>query len=413
VARQILIDLTEINGAPSAEVPVRWLVIDEAGTTPVVTAGTLSELTAQVSGGRVSCFVPSEYVLLTTATLPARGRQRLLQAVPYVLEEHLIDEVDEMHFALGHRMAGDQHVVAVVSRERMAAWLEVLGQHGLQADALVPDVVALPWQPGAWTVLVGQDRMLVRTGEQSGFATDRQSAPLILARALADLGEDAPRRFDVYQVEGATEGFDVWPEDAEVAVRALNQGLLGLVADGFDAKAAFNLLQGEYSRRERLSKHLRQWYPAAALLALWLVVQLVLQVYDYGVLSRQTERLEAEIKQVYLSAFPDAKNIPNPRAQMDQALKELRKAAGQGGDSVAEILASAAPILRSTGGLEVRTLRYRTGQLDIELELKDLQALDALKQRLSDEGGWSVEIQSASAQGDKVESRMLIKKAGT
>jgi general secretion pathway protein L len=362
---------------------------------------------------RLVCFVPTEAVLLTTAILPTRGRQRLLQAVPYVLEEHLIDDVDEMHFALGQRLSGDQHVVGVVSRERMSAWLGLLREHGLQADAFVPDVFALPWQPDSWSVYVTGERVLVRTGAQSGFASDPASAPLIMSRALADLGEDAPQRFEVYHAAGATEGLHDWPEGAEINVHALGQGLLSLVADGFDAKAAFNLLQGEYSRRERLSKHLRQWYPAAAVLGAWLVIQLALQIYDYNVRSAKTERLQAEIEQVYRATFPDAKNVPNPRVQMEQALDELRRATGQGGDSVAEILASAAPILRSTGGLEVRTLRYRTGQLDVELELQDLKALDGLKQRLSDEGGWSVEIQSASARGDKVESRMLIKKAGT
>ena len=46
-------------------------------------------------------IVPSEDVLVTTVTLPKMNRSRLLQAIPYALEEQVIEDVDTMHFAAG------------------------------------------------------------------------------------------------------------------------------------------------------------------------------------------------------------------------------------------------------------------------------------------------------------------------
>jgi len=51
---------------------------------------------------------------------------------------------------------------------------------------------------------------------------------------------------------------------------------------------------------------------------------------------------------------------------------------------------------------------YKEGQLNLDLSIKDLQALDQLKQRLTGQAALSVEIQSATSQEDKVQSRLQI-----
>lgn len=67
----------------------------------------------------------------------------------------------------------------------------------------------------------------------------------------------------------------------------------------------------------------------------------------------------------------------------------------------------------SADGLKINKLRYQDGKMDLELELKDLQGLDKLKEKLAQRQDWKVEIQSASSRKDKVESRLQIRSTGS
>jgi general secretion pathway protein L len=144
--------------------------------------------------------------------------------------------------------------------------------------------------------------------------------------------------------------------------------------------------------------------------AVWVVMQLGFSVYRHIDLSLQADALDAQMQAVFRKTFPEARNTKGAYAQMQSRLKALERGGG-GGDTVQELLANAAPLLSRTPGLQVRSIRYRDGGLDLELETKDLQSLDKLKQELINQHGWDVDSQ-ATSRGDKVESRLKIRGKG-
>ena len=75
---------------------------------------------ALAGAAEIVVLVPGEDVLLTEARLSARNRAQLLQALPYAVEEQLLDPVEDLHFAA--TAGGDPLGVAVVARDT-AAWL--------------------------------------------------------------------------------------------------------------------------------------------------------------------------------------------------------------------------------------------------------------------------------------------------
>src|SRR3546814_16716794 len=77
-----------------------------------------------------------------TVEVPARQPAKVLQAAPFVLEEQLAEDVDTLHFALGARQADHRWPLAIVSQTRMQAWLALLQDFAIHADAMVPDVLA-------------------------------------------------------------------------------------------------------------------------------------------------------------------------------------------------------------------------------------------------------------------------------
>ena len=84
------------------DLPASWIVVDAAGgRLSAVQSGPLSQATPLALGRRVVVLVPGIDVLFAQPELPVRGGARLMQVVPFALEEHIADEIESMHFALG------------------------------------------------------------------------------------------------------------------------------------------------------------------------------------------------------------------------------------------------------------------------------------------------------------------------
>lgn len=367
--------------------------------------GTLAEAAAQLSGRRVIALVPSTRLLLTAATIPTRNRQRLLAAVPNVLEEQIVDDIDDLHFALGHHGADGRIQVAVVARALMADWLARLHEAGIRPAVMAPDVLALPLETGSWTIAGGDGYALVRTGRQSGFACDPDNLAALLGAALTEAGESRPDHLlaigDLAAPVVAAAGIEV---------RTLPETFMQACARAVDEAPPIDLLQGDYSRREQIGRLWRPWRASAALLAVWLVVHVGLTVTDYVRLSRETSRLDAQIAQLYRDTFPDARAIDISLMEREMLLRlgELRSG-GMAETGLLALLAEVSQSLAATGGLELQRMAYNNGQIDLALTIKDLQGLDKLKQELAAKPGLEVEIESASARDNQVEARLQIK----
>ena len=107
MARQLLIQLTD--AAPQAEAVVAWLLLEDGQASGGVMQGTLAKAAAYAGNAKVIVAVPSDRVYLTRQRLPGKNRQRLLKAIPYALEDQIIDNVEDMHFALGMADNQDQY----------------------------------------------------------------------------------------------------------------------------------------------------------------------------------------------------------------------------------------------------------------------------------------------------------------
>jgi general secretion pathway protein L len=344
-------------------------------------------------------------VSLAEARVPGRNRQRVLRAIPYALEEQLATDVEELHFALGPVTDGDRYPVAVVERSNMDAWAALLRENAIQAEQWIPETLALPSDAG-WSLMVDGETVLVRSGDYAGFAADTDNLPVLFS--LFQAKQQAPETARVF---GSTR-LDLELVEVECVDERVQP--LEVLARGWAQGPGINLLQGAYSRREEWGRLLRPWKASAALLLAGFILVGVSTGLNYFHLSQQRQQLKAEIEDVYRKAFPQAKRIVNPRAQMEQKLKQLRRQAGGGNTDFLAMFAETAGVVRTTEGINVRGASYRSGRLDLDLQADNLQILDNLKQALVSSGMMSAEIQSVSTEADqKVKSRMRVQVKGS
>lgn len=378
-----------------------WMLIDEQGAARTPVRKGAPETGVAAGASRIVVIVPGSDVLLSEAHVPGHNRQRVLRAVPYVLEEQLASDVETLHFALGPAQA-ENYPVAVVDRSRMDAWAALLAEQGLVANQWVPEILALPLTDDGWSLVIEGEDVLVRSGPYAGFAADLETLPELVS--LFASREQAPARARLF---GASiidlEGIDI-----EVVDQTLQP--LEILGRGFVEGPVIDLLQGDYSRSEEWGRLLRPWKATAALLLAGLVLTGISTGMNYYRLSKQHAQLVAGIENIYRETFPKARRIVNPRAQMEQKLKQLERQAGGGGQTAfLALLADVARVLRSHGGVQIQGATYRDGRLDLQLLADNVQVLDQLKQALTGEGRMHAEIQSATTQEDgKVNSRVRV-----
>lgn len=368
--------------------------------------GDLATLASRVNGHRLVLAVPSEMLILARAKVPGRNRSAWLKAIPYALEEGLAEDVEDLHFAMGKAGLGEPVPVAVVRRETLMSWLTSCAQIGVFPNAVVPDALLLPYSENTWSVLLEKDRAVVRTGPSTGFACEHNGLALMLNLAIDEAGEHRPRQLRFWG-EALSEVSDQL-NNLDIALSCVESNPRPL-AMFTDNPSAINLLQGPYSRKAQLGKWLRPWRVTAILVGVFLAVQFALQVSEYWLLQSERSRLLLSMEQLYRDAVPNARRIVNPRVQLETRLRELSQGRGSMEGGFFELLYRSGRTLADFQGVNLRGLRYKDKQLDLDLESDSLEVFDRLKQRLDSQSDLETHMRTTKREG-KVESQVTLKK---
>jgi general secretion pathway protein L len=389
-----------------------WILMDaQGGRLGSVSSGTLEQATAVAGERRVVVLVPGTDAVLARPTLPVKTGPRVLQAVPFALEEQIAGDVEAMHFAVGRRDDGSGVPVAGVATEIMDRWHARFAAADLRADAVHAETEGLPVTPSGVTLLIERDHVHVRREGEMPAVLDVQ--PLSEAVRLA-LGSASNTRENVaiYLSQGDYERDRDLIEGlreitASINVKLLPDGPLPLLASQVLQTSPINLLQGRYAPRRQLGVSLAPWRYAALLAAGFVVVHLGVKAVEYWRLSREEARLDAEIAQVFSTALPGVRQV-DARAQMQQRYFALH-GGGTGG-----LLANLDPLgaaITEIPDTRVEALAYRNQVLDLRMLAHDVNALERVRSLVT-ERGLNAEIQSANPRENRVEGRLQVRSTG-
>ena len=373
-----------------------------------LTKGLLSDVAAAAENHHITIVLPGEDVLFLTADVPGKNIQHIRQAVPFVLEDSVIDDVDELYFAIrksNSDQADSQYNVVVINKQYFESILEQLEKSGIHADAMITDYSLLEQNTLFFTgkkVLFNGVRLKFSSLIEGEINLDYFDFAENEINKLIYLNTDAESQqsLNTFSAKLKTDT-DIYKEQCDI------HPLLFLVKNK-PVDTGVNLLQGFYKKKKNWSKAGKTWFPAAVLFLVWLTVQGGLFIFDYINLSNQNKLLNTEITDIYKKTFPESTRIIDAQAQMKQKLNDLKKRKGQNGRSFTEMLSGSARIFSETKNLKITSLRYYDGRINLELEIASLQALDKLKNQLNTEKGYQVEVQNASSGKETVTARIQI-----
>ncbi len=368
-------------------------------------------------------LIAARDLLMLAATVPPLRGPRLRQALPNVVEDHLIQDAQTCHLALDpKRLADGRQVVAAIDRGWFRFLLEgftAAGHRNLRAvpvarclpaaqaveaahEAQVTEP-AVPAEPGATSsaatpatpafepvsacvlghVVATAPALLPGVALEPAAATAEAALELAIVRgALAD-GFAVPAASVAATVTALAGGAPVSGyvltqlpgEPASAAARAsLTAALPGAQTLTFEALARralacrFDLCQFEFASQPwQLDRAtLRRLRVPIVLVAASLVVAVVGANIQWLMMAHQRDAISAQMTELLLNAFPKTTVVLDPAGQMARQLQQLRLAAGE--PSPDDFLALSDGLARSLGPVPangIAALDYHDRRLDV------------------------------------------------
>ncbi|MBV7263537.1 type II secretion system protein GspL [Photobacterium sp. WH77] len=415
--------------------PVHWLVWspqqqEVIASGELADSGQLGELAAYGENRPVYLLVSGSDVLLSQVSIPSGSGRQLAQVLPYLLEEELAQDVDDLHIHMLKREA-DKADVAVVGHQRMQHWLSLCDDAGLAVRKIIPDCLCLPAFDNSYSAAEIDGQWLLRQSATQGICADTewlaswmmaQQVPLIsqvleeespeaqsadaqtAAEALTDDTEDSVSQHRIRHFTPAPSGMPGhWQAEAPELVMAL-------LAKGAD-DSKVNLLSGPYKLQPTWHKALKPWRKvgiAAVLVLGVLVAEYVVRVQG---MENQALAYKTESERIFRQVLPQFNNIPTSsylKRQMNQELSRLGGA--ESGQGVLPWLIELRPALLKVPQISVQNLKYDHNRHELRLQAvaAEFQHFEQLRVLLVE--GFEVEQGQLNRDGQQVSGALVLRR---
>lgn len=387
---------------PGAGTETLWLDNDVA----------MENLRATLSQRRTKvCFaVPGADARLLTLLVAPEEKKHLNNSLPFMLEEQVAADVDNLHFAYAP-LENDRFAVAIAAKSAMAQWQALLAEFpGIQL--WLPEPLLLPWQAGEWCLVLEGDSAIIRIGLCEGFTVERELAPVLLQSVLGDAAgrvkepeAGAPKALILYGMDQAADT-ELVPAELRDKVQWRRGNLRAAMLLSEMPVVKLNLLQGGFVPRLPLALWWRQWRAVAAVLVAASLLQLAVAYAEYRSLFMQNLALRGGVEASYRQAFPQGA-IVDAEKQLRRQLDALG-GTGQGSGFVA-LIERVGGAIAGMPDASIASINYndKGNEMRLNIVAADFEGVEQLRSRIN-EAGLEAIMESSTTQGDQVSARLRV-----
>ncbi|NQY88462.1 MAG: type II secretion system protein GspL [Colwellia sp.] len=404
---------------------ISWLIFNTVeqeiiASGELANAEQLTDLTDKAQQRLVKVFVPGCDVLLKRLVVPTKTQRAMRSAVPYMLEDELAQDVEQLFFAyanIAESEEGHNCFVAVTQRAQMLLWQTWLADANIQAKTLQPDVLAMPYVDKQWSAIalhptdastnasISQNQIVVRLGEWQGFTLDSEAWQFILNNFSTEpSGTSGQEQNDI--VINAYSDLPNLNETSSsngfTTVKAEEELPLALFAQHCH-HSNFNLLQGEFKVKEHRSKNVKNWLWVAGIAVCALLLNVSYKSAQLWQLSAQKTQVEAQIIAHYKKAFPSAKKIRigTIKSQLNRKIAQLGGVSDQAG--FLAMLSKVQPAFAKVPELKPESLKFdgKRQELRIQAIADNYQHFERFKAALNS-ANLTVKQGAQNNQGEQV-----------
>jgi general secretion pathway protein L len=424
---KLILHLIDHPDTPNLRVAWRWLADTAAskgkteGTAqPEAGTTTLDDFARiyreQFAQKEIIAIISGQYLTYTRVAVTVKNQRQMLQALPFLVEEQVIGNIEDMHIATPERIAGDSIRIAIIDKALLEKYRLLFASLGLAVATIfsLPDI--LPVAANELHMLFHGHLIYVKGGEHC-FECDDDSLDAMLdllklegiTTVLLSLDEQDKHVQSLanrIRVRLSTEAL-------EVRISPVSSDLLAslLAASPVDFSGSLNILQGEFSSGSPASQALIRYLPVAWMVFLCLCLQIGFNLASGFYFHRYANRIETNLSARYLALFPEESRVVDLGAQLKGKLSESHFAAKN--RAFREVFATAISVMNKTGNMKdihLKQFRYDedSGELKMGLDLGSVALLDRIKQGLV-EMNYVVDIVSANQEGDSIKATLSIK----
>ena len=413
-------DTLLIHFNPAKPEATTWSLVNASGElTTRIAYGPLEEASAVSNRHKTVVLLDNTAVHIDKVNLPIKSHQKLLRAIPYALEEHIAEDVDEMHFVSGKPQQNGATPVAAIKHRTLKSIISTLAGAGIEPFAILPDALCLAANSHQWAVLLHDGQANVQFDAYHGGEYDQDSLAVLITSCLQQESMETPEKIilfipDESNHDKTIENIQaVLPETIELVQVSYNTHPLVVFCGQYLNAMPLNLLQNAYKPKSKGSIEWQRWGLAASLAAVLLGLHLGSASTQYYGLLEENDKLRVQIDKIYKSTFPESKKVVNARVQMEQKLNELKGAGSTGdGANIITLLSDSASALSSEKGITLQAINFRNNKIDLELTSTNLQAIESLNKKLNQQNIKS-EIISSSSEKNSVKGSIRIQRAST
>jgi len=420
-----------------SEAQVHWVLAPDGVVTDDIEAGSLEDVVNAVVEDRGGLFgldiiliLQGSHVFSTTVNIPSKQSKHIAQALPFMLEDNVAEDVEQLHFAPGSRDDEGNVGVLAIRKNEIESLVRGFEAAGLPLTAILPDMLCLPAHEDEWMFVTDGHQLITRTSQYQALSIELDALPILLNSLFSEDSEvPAPSTLKVRVTqEFKSENFENWLKsqitshiadtDTKLDLEHVESSEFLYICDRInsDTIKQSNLLVGRYKSVAKRAPSLFNWQPMAALASIFLVLFVGFQYFQASTLKDQAVQADVDAKALYRKYFPQDKRVFDVKKQMQSHLKNANKQ----GDGIGflPLLAQVGKEMNKMNRLAktqvINPLRISfdevQGELRIDCTAPGFKDLDKLKQMLEDTQ-LIVEIARASQDGDKIKARINVRSA--
>lgn len=356
-------------------------------------------------------ILPGSQVSTRRLEYSEKEKKHLRNLLPFQLEDSVVGDVEDLHFALASPRDG---VISVAYTDRV--WLQAafaeLAALGVEVTHCwsAPLLLPLP-APGverpAWALGLYHNQLYVRYAPELGFSVDKTHAGIALL-LLMEAQECVDILPELHLCAGdqasLAELVELLPGQVQDAVA--DQQVIDEWALEFN-NASIDLCQGEFSQRLPIERWWKMWQPIAFFAGVCLVVYLGVLMFEIYKLNAENLKIRQQIEASALTVVSKVRG--DAEKQISIMLRDLKPTTQSG--SVMELLAVALPEVSGVPSVAVKGMSYAAdpGDLNLNLQADSYSAFESLKNNIEAKG-LKAEILGISAQGSQQTGRLKISK---
>ncbi|MFK7731603.1 MAG: type II secretion system protein GspL [Pseudomonadales bacterium] len=391
----------------------RWLKYLDSGAAELPAhTGLLDDFFAVVENQAVELLLVlnSPLVTLRTVHFEANDRKHILKTASYELEESLVSDVDQLHFAYA-KPEENSIDIALIDRQVMRELIAPFEAQNIEISAVMPLHQVLSTlhdeedETKAWLINADERSLTVSLGGKQYFYSDYAHAQMAWQAATQEQ-DTLPDRIVVYEdsSEAANASEDVMP--AALAPLLDAQRKPWFVDSRWQKlrSGAINLLQGEFSPAVAWGKIWQYWRVPSLLFFAGLCIYTLAAFLQNQRLQADNIQLRQEMMAVYQQAFPNSQ-VSDPEAQMRSKLREI--SGGKTDSTFIPLFYRAAEALNTFEGLNLLNVNFdsRNNELRADLLAKQFQDLEKIRLKL-DTAGIAAELVSSNSVDGGERARM-------